>query len=605
VGRLAARGHKICNTMSRHPTRVTPRQQQALSQIVGSDRSRFDYRERRLYSHDTSVLPAVMRLLAGRNLADGVVRPVTEQEVVELVRFAQAECIPLVPRGKGTSGYGGAVPTDGGLVVDLCGLREVIRCDQDSLTVTVGAGIVWKDLESALSEQGLALRLYPTSAPASTVGGWLAQGGAGIGSHAYGWFAENVRAARVVTGSGEVRELVGAALDAIADAEGTTGIITQVMLDVRRAAEQTQIAIAWADPGGLAEALGAIQDANLPVWSIHFVNPTMARLKNAGQPVLAEGRYTAVIVYETSHAPEVEDDLRSIVAQTQGEWQPDELAMYEWAERYKPMRLKRLGPSLVPVEIVVPRTRMVEVLRDLDERIHAPLAIEGLSVRGDELVLLGFVPHDERKLGYTAGYGFSITAIRVAEAHAGRAYSTGRFFGSRAKQILGDDKVAAIRRTRLETDPAGVMNPGKVIFADGASSKLVSAALAVEPAVRGVANRVGRPAEPVERPAPNKRFLADVAGHAYSCAQCAYCVDVCPQFQESGGWESSGPRGKWFLLKDVLEGREHFDNQLTDIFGLCVECGKCDEACQLELPNTASWRKVKSHLWQGLLTRTS
>ena len=68
---------------------------------------------------------------------------------------------------------------------------------------------------------GLELRLYPTSAPASTVGGWLAQGGAGIGSHAYGWFSENVHGARVVTATGEIHHVSGGDLAAIADAEGT------------------------------------------------------------------------------------------------------------------------------------------------------------------------------------------------------------------------------------------------------------------------------------------------------------------------------------------------------------------------------------------------
>ena len=66
--------------------------------------------------------------------------------------------------------------------------------------------VVWGDLEKELDKQGLALRTYPSSAPSSTVGGWLAQGGVGYGCYEYGAFRENVVSARVVLPSGEVRE---------------------------------------------------------------------------------------------------------------------------------------------------------------------------------------------------------------------------------------------------------------------------------------------------------------------------------------------------------------------------------------------------------------
>src|SRR5579859_4646718 len=96
---------------------LTIDQQHAIEEIVSEDRARFDVRERRLYSHDTGVLPNLMRPLAGRSLADGVAQPETEGQVADLVRFAAAANIPIVPRGKGTAGYGGAIPAKGGLVL--------------------------------------------------------------------------------------------------------------------------------------------------------------------------------------------------------------------------------------------------------------------------------------------------------------------------------------------------------------------------------------------------------------------------------------------------------------------------------------------------------
>jgi Fe-S oxidoreductase/FAD/FMN-containing dehydrogenase len=590
------------------PTISAP-QRQAIEQIVSAERARFDLRERRVYSHDTGVLPGPFRLVAGPSLADGVVQPENEEQVVKLVRLALAEGIPLVPRGKATSGYGGAVPAQGGLVLDLTRLTGIVWADTEDLTVTVRAGTVWKELEEALHVYGLALRLYPTSAPASTVGGWLAQGGAGIGSHAYGWFADNVVAARIVTGTGVVREVAGDELAAISEAEGTTGIITEVTLAVRRAAEQAQTAVAFPDAQHLAEALRLVSQRGLPVWSVSFLNPSMARLKNAGPPkmhqghpepagpLLPEDRYIVVFAYAAEHAQLVINGLRDIALATEGQRLPAAIARHEWAERFKPMRLKRLGPSVVPAELVVPLAKLAAVLDDLSAAIRAPLAIEGLSVRGEEVVLLGFIPHDERTLGYTFGYGFALSAIRVAERHGGRAYSTGRYFSSRAESILGSLRITQLKLSKGRNDPQGILNPGKLVFGTGLIGGVIGLAASMEPVVRTFANLLGRPATPMERKAPAKGFPADVATYAYACAQCGYCVDTCTLYQ-GRGWESSGPRGKWSFLKDVLEGRDTFDQQMTDTFLLCTTCERCDVVCQLDLPIEPTWGLLRGTLVQ-------
>jgi FAD/FMN-containing dehydrogenase/ferredoxin len=597
--------------MSRSASRLTSQQQRALQDIIGRERVRFDRRERRVYSHDISVLPGPIRRLTG-SLADGVVRPGTEEDLIGLVRYASAERIPLVPRGKGTSGYGGAVPARGGLVVDLRDLNDFVGCDPDNFIVTVGAGIVWNALESSLAEYGLGLRLYPTSAPSSTVGGWLAQGGAGIGSYAYGWFAQNVRAARVVTGEGDVHNFRSDDLAGIADAEGTTGIVTQVTLDVQPAARHNVVALTWPSSRQLMEALQLLGERAVPIWSIQFVDPAMARLSNRSrqcegrQPYgsLPEQGYTCLVAYDVTTQTVVEDTLNEICSATVGTRDPVEVAEAQWGERFRPMRLKRLGPSLLPIEVVVPLDSLALTLEELERRINPPMALEGLLVRGNEVVLTGLLPHDERTNAYAAGHGFVISALEAAERCGGRPYSTGRLLASRSRQILGDDRLETLRFWKRKNDPVGILNPGKVFDGGGVLNHVVGAAWKAEPLARNVAGRFGRPATTTGRRAANQKILPDVIEHAYACAQCGYCVDVCPQFQEAG-WESCGPRGKWFLIKDVLEGRDRFDIELTDIFGMCVHCGKCDEVCQLDLPIESSWRRVKASLFDGVLTRTS
>jgi FAD/FMN-containing dehydrogenase len=194
----------------------------------------FSETERKLYGHDIAEIPSLIKPLIGDTTPDAVVQPQSEEELMELVKWAVKNDVRLTPRGKATSGYGGAIPIKKGIVVDFYRMNRVVRIDPDGRTATVQAGVVWEKLDKELARQGLTLRLYPSSYPSSTVGGWLAQGGAGIGSYEAGWFCSNVISARVVLADGQVKEFSGPEIDLIAEAEGTTGLISQMTVRVQQ-----------------------------------------------------------------------------------------------------------------------------------------------------------------------------------------------------------------------------------------------------------------------------------------------------------------------------------------------------------------------------------
>lgn len=166
--------------------------QQAFLKDTFDGRANFRRVERKLYGHDIAAIPNLVKPLIGDTTPDGVVQPESEEELVELTRWAVREGIPLTPRGKASSGYGGTIPVKNGVVVDFYQMKDVLDVDEENLTVTVQPGITWEQLDKVIKPMGLTLRLYPTSYPSSSVGGWLAQGGAGIGSYEYGYFRENV-----------------------------------------------------------------------------------------------------------------------------------------------------------------------------------------------------------------------------------------------------------------------------------------------------------------------------------------------------------------------------------------------------------------------------
>jgi Fe-S oxidoreductase/FAD/FMN-containing dehydrogenase len=589
---------------------LTTADRHRLQDLLGSHVT-FDRRERRLYGHDIAAMPSLVRPLVGDTTPDAVAQPSSEAQLVELVRWANGRGVPLTPRGKGSSGYGGAIPVRRGVVVDLYRLRRVLAVDREALTVTVEPGITWEQLDRELAGESLTLRLYPTSYPSSSVGGWLAQGGAGIGSYEYGWFAENVTAVRLVLADGSVRELSGADVGLVADAEGTTGVVSSVTLRVRPLADDAVTAVACATARDLQALIEALIAADLPIWSMIYINPRMAEMKNraplrlhnghaAEERVLLPAAYILTLAYRATDRAAIEQALPALLARVHGEILADRIASHEWEHRFQLMIVKRLGPSLVPSEIVVPLAELGAVMEEIERKVDQPVVKEGVIVRrgaqGDpEAVILGFIPSDQRRFDYNLVFGFVLTIIDIAVRHGGRPYSTGMYFASKAEQVMGRERVARLRAFKRQADPRGVLNPGKVV-GGGMLGKALALAGVFEPLIRPLGNHVIARSVATPDPGGSVRGIpADVALYAYSCSQCGYCVDQCDQFY-GRGWESQSPRGKWYWLREFLEGREKWSQDVVDTFITCTTCEICDTRCSAVLPIEPSWMKLRGRL---------
>ncbi|CFX13467.1 FAD-binding, type 2 [Syntrophomonas zehnderi OL-4] len=188
-----------------------------------ADRVRFNKVERLVYSHDMGMMPEQVRALI-QCTPDAIVQPISTQEVINIIKIAQEEKIPIVPRGAGSAGFGGSVPAKAGIVIDFVRMNKIIDIDKEDMTATVESGVVWQNLEGELSKRGLTLRTYPSSSD-STVGGWVAQGGNGYGGYEYGDFRQNIVSVDVVLPTGELKSFSGSEIDKVYSLCGITGLM--------------------------------------------------------------------------------------------------------------------------------------------------------------------------------------------------------------------------------------------------------------------------------------------------------------------------------------------------------------------------------------------
>ncbi|MBN1375637.1 MAG: FAD-binding oxidoreductase [Dehalococcoidia bacterium] len=574
------------------------------------NRANFNKSERILYSHDIAAMPGLLKPFVGNTVPDVVVQPVSEEEVVELVKWANDNRIKLTPRAKASSGYGGVIPVKQGIVVDFYRMNRLLDIDKTAMTARVEAGMVWEKMDRELEKQGLTLRLYPTSYPSSTPGGWLAQGGAGIGSYEAGWFKDNVISARVVLPDGEVRKFSGPDLDLISDAEGITGFISEMVIKIQPKEELKIISVGCPDAHDLQRFVQSVVDSKLPVWSIIFINPKMAELKNkaplmehfghpAEERVLLPASYVTTLAIRERDAAEVSQRLPELLKPCQGEILSDRIAQHEWKNRFKLMVVKRLGPSLVPAEVIVPLAALGDAMMEIENKVDQPVVKEGVIIRESingqpEVVILGFIPSDQRKFSYNFVFSLSMTIMKIVKRHGGRPYATGLYFTSKASQILGRERWQKLRDFKKKIDPRNTLNPGKVL-----SSNIIGGFIGITEALETIIRPFGnyvitqvaerRPVRPV------KDIPGDVAWYAYACSQCGYCVEECDQFY-GRGWESQSPRGKWYWLREYMEGRQKWDQFMVDTMLVCTTCEMCNRRCSASLPIEQSWMKLRGKL---------
>ncbi len=216
----------------------------ALVQAVGEENVSTSTEDRLRHATGCGYVD-LARLRSGRLDAapDAVVLPAHGEAIRRMLEVCSAEGIAVVPFGGGTSVVGGVEPLRGDhgrlISLDLARLQSV-EVDRRSLTARLGAGLRGPEAEAELSKHGLVLGHYPQSFEYATIGGFAATRSAGQASSGYGRFDSLVSSVRLVAPAGDLRTLAtphtaaGPALrELVVGSEGVFGVIPDVTVRVR------------------------------------------------------------------------------------------------------------------------------------------------------------------------------------------------------------------------------------------------------------------------------------------------------------------------------------------------------------------------------------
>jgi FAD/FMN-containing dehydrogenase len=309
--------------------------------------------------------------------------PQNTEEVQFLTRFAARHSIPLVARGAGTALYSGKAPR--ALVVRFDAMRTIrLPEGEEENWVEVEPGVTWWALGERLLERGMGPTVYPTSAPRSTIGGWLSENGLGVGSYEYGWLLQNVLSVEIVLANSE-RDLIegGEGLRHFVGSRGSMGFVVRAWLTTRRAADDVPVVALFREAGSLGNAVLDLYRGGAPLWHLGFLNAAMARAKGL------EGGFMLFGAYPKERGPRIEPALRSAAESHRGDVLSRREAQRVWDERFFPASF--LGPIPKPGRALVRGGRLAQTLVEIERKLRG-LAVQGTVSRWGEVSLLAFDP---------------------------------------------------------------------------------------------------------------------------------------------------------------------------------------------------------------------
>ena len=402
-------------------------------------------------------------------VADFVVSPKSESEVIEILAACYRHNVPVTTRGAGTGNYGQAMPLAGGCVMHMRHMSSVKSVQPGR--VIAEPGCLLKDLDAACkAHSNQEIRMFSSTWATASIGGFIAGGSGGVGSCRWGQLRDfgNIIRLRVVTmeETPRILEFSGDELPRVSHAYGTNGIITEIEIPLAPAYEWIELFLEFDDLLEAAEFSNdlANEDGILIKLATTFENPITRNYFPRVAPHASENANLLALMVAPQSIEGFETfagnrkEARILYRSDDNNWARNPGPVFEYTWNHTTLRALRVDPSITYLQVrygfpdhlekvaAIRREfgsevlQHLEVMRENGKTIFAGLPIVKFTTeeRLDEIVRL----HEEM-------------GCMIFNPH--------RYTLEEAGRQTVDERQLEFKR---EADPKGLLNPGKMISWD-------------------------------------------------------------------------------------------------------------------------------------------
>ena len=449
----------------------------ALAKILPDDCILYRIEDTHVYECDA--------LTAYRQLPLVVAVPETEAQVAAVLRACHALNVPVVARGAGTGLSGGALPHSMGVSLSLAKFNTIIKVDPAARTAAVQCGVRNVAISEAAAPHGLYYAPDPSSQIACTIGGNVAENSGGVHCLKYGLTLHNVLRVRGFTADGEAIEFGSEAPDAagldllplVVGSEGMLAVIMEVTVRLLpRPALARCIMASFATVECAGGAVAAVIAAGIIPAGLELMDKRMTAAAedfvHAGYDLDA----AAILLCECDGmADDVEEEIQRVIevlkanGATRIEISRDEKQRLTfWSGRKNAFPASgRMSPDYMCMDSTIPRKRLAEMLRAI-EAMEGKYGLRCVNVfhagDGNLHPLILFDANDPDEFHRCELFGAAIleASIDVGGTVTGEHGVGVEKLNSMCVQFSAAER-AQMMAVKSAFDPAGLLNPGKVI----------------------------------------------------------------------------------------------------------------------------------------------
>jgi glycolate oxidase len=424
-------------------------------------------------------------LTAYRQLPLAVALPETEAQVAAVLKACHALQVPVVARGAGTGLSGGAMPHAMGVTLALAKFNKIIKIDKASRTAVVQCGVRNLAISEAAAPLGLYYAPDPSSQIACTIGGNVAENSGGVHCLKYGLTLHNVLKVRGFTVSGAPVEFGSDALDApgldllplVVGSEGMLAVTLEVTVKLVPKPKLARCIMAsFDDVRKAGDAVASIIAAGIIPAGLEMLDKPMTAavedFVHAGYDLDAQ----AILLCESDGTPEeVAEEVERMLGvlnrcgATRVEVSVDEAQRLKfWSGRKNAFPASgRISPDYMCMDSTIPRKRLADILIAIGE-MEKKYGLKCCNVfhagDGNLHPLILFDANDADQLHRCELFGADIleTSVAMGGTVTGEHGVGVEKLNSMCVQFTPDER-AQMEGVKRAFDPAGTLNPGKVI----------------------------------------------------------------------------------------------------------------------------------------------
>ncbi|WP_130470186.1 FAD-binding oxidoreductase [Candidatus Magnetaquicoccus inordinatus] len=314
-----------------------------------------------------------------------VVLAESSADVQETLRLCHEAQVAVIPRGAGTGNVGGALAVQGGIVLSLQRMNRIVEVSREDRLAVVEPGVVHGQLQAQLKNEGLFWPPDPSSSRSCSLGGNLAMCAAGANAVRYGVTRDWVLGLQAVlmdgslltTGGRTTKGVVGYDLTGLLiGSEGTLAVVTQATLKLAPLPESRRLLrVLFASVEEATQAVCLLMAEGEAPTAIEFLDASaLDLLRRSGAVLLPEQGKALLLIELSGSAAGMESQVAAVLARLQRlsclellQAGPEEASTI-WAARYAlSPTLKKLAPKRINEDVVVPVSRLPELLAGVEE----------------------------------------------------------------------------------------------------------------------------------------------------------------------------------------------------------------------------------------------